>query len=130
MFTVTLGEILALGIFGWVNLSIWTYLGIRAYLYRRGEPTGWRFNRHGARAIPGHLSFYPREGTNRREGVVFTPVTLFPLYWKVQRGRSRSDLETAKRAPVWEAVPWAYSYMENSAAWSIMKDIRGESGGQ
>jgi len=117
------GTILAIAVIAWFALSLGTYAGIRVYLHHRGEPHAWRFNHHGARAIPGHVSFYP-EDIDRTEGVVVTPVTLFPLFWKVRTGRSRSELETVHRSPVWRAFPWAYRYMENAAALSIWTDIR------
>ncbi len=106
----------------WLALTYGTYAGIRVYLHRRGEPTGWRFNHYGARGFPGHLSFYPREGNDRNRGVVFRSVTLFPLFWNVRVGRSRSDLETVQRGPVWRVIPWAYRWMSNYAVLSALKD--------
>lgn len=106
----------------WLVLTILTYMGIRAYLYQRGEPEGWRFNHHGARWFPGHLSFYPRDWNDRTEGVVFRSVTLFPLFWKVRVGRSRSDLKTVRRGPVWSVIPWAFRWMVNYAVLSRVVD--------
>lgn len=95
----------------WLALTIGSYLAIRVYLSRRGEPEGWRFNQVGSLWFPGHLSFYPREGNDRREGVVFRAVSLFPLFWTVRVGRSRSDLETVRRGPIWTVIPWAFGWM-------------------
>lgn len=114
----------------WLALTVGSYAGIRYYIHRRGEPTGWRFNHHGANWFPGHLSFYPRDGNDIKKGVVFRSVTLFPLFWKVRTGHSRSDLETVRRGPVWSVIPWAFSYMANLAVLSISKDTRGDADGK
>lgn len=97
----------------WMVLTFGTYLGIRAYLYRRGEPAGWRFNHHGAHAFPGHLSFYQRGGGH---AIRFRAVHVFPLFWKVERTPEPGEyheLETVKRGAVWSVIPWAHRYMSN-----------------
>lgn len=125
MFTVTPVQVLPYVFVAWLGLSIASYAGIRLYLRRRGEPTGWRFNHHGAHWFPGHLSFYPREGNEQKGGVLLRSVTLFPIYWKVQKGPSRSDLETVRRGPVWSVIPWAFNYMGNLAIVSTSENLDG-----
>lgn len=105
--------VLFYGIVGWIATAILSYAGIRAYLNRRGEPVGWRFNHHGARAIPGHLSFYELDGGH---AIVLKPIHVCPLFWKVKRTPEPGaylNPEIAKRGPVWSVVPWAFDWMDN-----------------
>jgi hypothetical protein len=96
----------------WLAVMFGTYIAVRFYFHRKGEPPGWRFNHHGASAFSG-LSFYERGGGR---AVVVRMFILFPLFWTVQTTPEPGaclQLETAERGPVWSAVPWAYRYMAN-----------------
>lgn len=109
---LTLANLATYALMAWITASLLTYLAVRVYLHRRGEPAGWRFNHHGANAILGHLSFYERDGAN---GYVLRRWALFPLFWTVKRTPTPGDytnLETVTRGPVWSAIPWAFSQMD------------------
>lgn len=96
----------------WLAAMYLTYFSARFYFHRRGAPPGWRFNHHGAGVFSG-LSFYQSGGARVVVVQMFMPS---PLLWSVQttpKPGSPHELETAKRAPVWSALPWAYRYMAN-----------------
>ena len=115
---MTLSAILAWAVLAWLGLSLSTYLGVRLYVRQKGVPAGWRFNHHGASAVLGHLSFY-----GDGHGVVLRTWKPFPLFWTVRRTPEPgeySELETAKRGPVWSVVPWALRWMGNYAVLSAV----------
>lgn len=96
----------------WILLTYGTYAVIRLYLHNYGTPDGWRFNQHGARPFPGHLSFYERDGGN---ALVLNQNLAFPLYWKARTTPEPGaylNLETQKHGPVWRVVQWAHDWME------------------
>jgi hypothetical protein len=122
---MTPADALPYAFLAWLALTFGTYAGIRAFIHRRGEPEGWRFNHHGAHAFPGHVTFYEREGGH---AVRFRSTILFPLFWKVQvtpEPGAYLDPETRKHAPVWSAIPWAYELM---AAYAADERARGDAG--
>lgn len=111
-----LAALAGLALTAWLALSSVSYIAARLYLYRQGDPEGWRFNEHGANLPLGHLSFYEREGGR---AVVLRTFKPFPLFWTVNRTvvpGTYTRLETAKLAPVWRAIPWAFGWMSRDTA--------------
>lgn len=105
---------LSIALAAWILFTVGSYIGVRIHLHRRGEPEGWRFNHHGASAILGRLSFYERRGGR---GVVIRTFRPFPLRWTFRRtphNGAYSDLEIASRGWVWNAVPEALDWMDDT----------------
>lgn len=101
-----LGELALIAFYAWLSLTIGSYAWLRLSLRRHSVPDGWRFNHRGANMWVGHLSFY-----GPSDAVAIRSVTVCPLFWTVQRGRSRSDSERVAITTALGAYPAALAEM-------------------